>query len=67
MAQVTITISDDHIEIKFEDRSYIDGDGKGGLEANTATMNNEQAQELLDKVVYRRPPLESGTYDTDEL
>ncbi len=44
-----------NISVDFPDGSYVLGDDTGGLLENTAAMNNETAQELLENLVGNKP------------
>ena len=44
-----------NVSVDFPDGSYVLGDDTGGLLENTARMNNEQAQELLESLVSNEP------------
>jgi len=58
---ITLTKTDETVRIEFPDGGYILGDESGGLLENTAEMNNEDAQDLLDEYVNQ----DEGEYNLD--
>ena len=49
--EVTVTRNSQLVRVEFKDGGYVLGDGEGGLLESTASLNNDEAQDLLERAV----------------